>query len=57
MLPDLTWECHELLAIFRSKPIWERIKSTAQERGIGLSFDAAVQLDKAALALPVGKDG
>jgi hypothetical protein len=54
MMPDLTWEGHELLATLRSKPIWERIKNTAQERGIELSFDAVVQLGKAALALLIG---
>jgi hypothetical protein len=50
MSPELTWEGHELLAMLRSKPVWEKIKSTAQEKGIELSFDTVVALDKAAVA-------
>jgi hypothetical protein len=30
--PSLMWEWHELLDTIRSKPVWEKIKSTAQKR-------------------------
>jgi len=57
LAPDLTWEGHELLATIRSRPVWEKIKSTAQEKGIELSFDAVVQLGKAAVAWVVAQAG
>lgn len=49
--PNLTWQGHELLDTIRSKPVWEKIKNTAQEKGIELSFDAVIQLGKSVLAL------
>lgn len=52
--PDLTWEGHELLDTIRSKPVWEKIKSTAKDKGIELSFDAVIALGKAALAAVIG---
>jgi len=52
--PDLTWEGHELLDTLRSKPVWEKIKSTAKDKGIELSFDAVIALGKAALAAVIG---
>ncbi len=39
MLPDLTWEGHQLLATIRSQSVWERLKTTAKEKGLALSFD------------------
>ena len=48
--PQLTWEGHELLGTLRSKPVWERIKATAQEKGIELTFDTVITLGKAAVA-------
>jgi len=48
--PELTWEGHDLLDTLRSKPVWERVKKTAQEKGIELTFDAVKALGKAALA-------
>jgi hypothetical protein len=39
ILPNLTWEGHQLLATLRSKDVWERIKRTAKEKGLALSFD------------------
>lgn len=50
----LTWAGHDLLATIQSKPIWERIKSTAQDKGIELSFDAVKALAKITLAAIVG---
>src|SRR5689334_1070505 len=35
----LTWKGHELLDTLRSKSVWERIKTTAKEKGIELTFD------------------
>ncbi|HCG05611.1 MAG TPA: hypothetical protein DEV75_12225 [Desulfovibrio sp.] len=42
--PNLTWEGHDLLDTIRSKPIWEKIKSLAQAKGIELTFDAVKAL-------------
>lgn len=39
LAPDLTWEGHELLSTIRSKDVWERVKRTAKEKGLALSFD------------------
>jgi len=50
LTPKLTWEGHELLAAMRSKPLWERIKHAARDKGIELSFAAVVALGKVALA-------
>lgn len=48
--PQLTWQGHELLDTIRSKPVWEKIKSIAQEKGLDLTFDTVVALGKAAVA-------
>ncbi|MDC5054581.1 DUF2513 domain-containing protein, partial [Acinetobacter baumannii] len=31
---DLTWQGHELLDTIRSKPVWDKIKSTALDKGL-----------------------
>jgi hypothetical protein len=54
LAPELTWEGHNLLDTLRSKPVWEKIKSTASEKGIELSFDAVIALGKAVLANIIG---
>jgi len=46
----LTWAGHDLLETIRSKAVWERVKTTAREKGIELTFDAVKALAKAALA-------
>jgi hypothetical protein len=46
----LTWRGHELLDTIRSKPVWEKIKSTVQEKGIELTFDTVIALGKVAVA-------
>lgn len=46
MSPELTWQGHEMLATLRSKPVCEKIKGTAQEKGIELSFDTVITLAK-----------
>lgn len=45
----LTWQGHELLDTLRSKPVWEKIKSTAKDKGIELTFDAVLALGKSAI--------
>ncbi|WP_079744105.1 DUF2513 domain-containing protein [Pseudomonas aeruginosa] len=45
----LTWAGYDLLDTIRSKAVWERIKSTAQDKGIELTFDAVKALGKYAL--------
>lgn len=57
LTPELTWEGHELLATIRSKPLWEKIKKAAQDKGIELSFDVVVALAKTALAALIAQSG
>lgn len=52
--PELTWAGHDLLDTLRSKPVWEKIKTTASEKGIELTFDAVKALGKLALAALIG---
>ncbi|MEA3394413.1 MAG: DUF2513 domain-containing protein [Pseudomonadota bacterium] len=47
--PELTWEGHDLLDTLRSKTVWERIKKTATDKGIELTFDAVKLLGKSVL--------
>src|SRR5690606_26842101 len=47
---SLTWAGHDLLETIRSKAVWERIKTTAHEKGIELTFDTVKALAKATLA-------
>lgn len=47
--PELTWQGHELLSTLHSKPVWDRIKTTAKDKGIELTFDAVKALGKVAL--------
>ena len=47
--PNLTWEGHDLLETIRSKVVWERIKSTAKDKGIELTLDAVKALAKVSL--------
>ena len=37
---SLTWEGHEFLDKIRSSTMWNRIKTTAREKGLSMSFDA-----------------
>jgi hypothetical protein len=48
-MPNLSWQGHDLLDTLRSKPVWDRIKTTAKEKGIELTFDAIKALGKLAL--------
>ena len=52
--PDLTWAGHDLLDTLRSKPVWERIKMTAKDKGIELTFEAVKMLGSVALKSVVG---
>lgn len=47
--PELTWEGHDLLDTIRSKDVWERVKTTAKEKGIELTFEAVKMLGKIAV--------
>jgi hypothetical protein len=51
--PELTWAGHELLDTIRSKPVWEKIKSTAKDKGIELTFDAVVAISKKVLEMMI----
>jgi len=57
LTPELTWEGHELLATLRSKPLWEKIKKAAQDKGIELSFEAVIVLAKTLLASVITQSG
>jgi hypothetical protein len=45
----LTWDGHELLDTIRSKPVWEKIKATAFDKGVELTFDSVKMLGSMAL--------
>lgn len=49
LAPELTWAGHDLLDTLRSKPVWDRIKATAKDKGIELTFDAVKSLGQLAL--------
>lgn len=49
MAPELTWDGHDLLDTLRSKPVWERIRAVAGEKGIELTFDSVKALGAAAI--------
>ena len=36
--PQLTWEGHEFLDKIRNESIWHKIKATARDKGVDLSF-------------------
>jgi Hypothetical protein (DUF2513) len=55
MSPELTWAGHELLETMRSKPVWERIKKIAADKGIELSFEAVKMLAGRALVAVLGE--
>lgn len=52
--PRLTMAGHDLLDTMRSKPVWEKVKATAQSKGIELTFDAVKMLGAWALKQVVG---
>lgn len=47
--PELTWAGHDLLDTIRSKAVWERIKTIANDKGLELTFDSVKALGKLAL--------
>lgn len=52
---DLTWQGHELLDVIRSKPVWEKIKTTALEKGLELTFDVIKALGSKAISFVLGE--
>lgn len=56
-IDGLTWKGHELLDTIRSQPVWDKIKSSALDKGLELTFDAVKLLGAKALALVVGNLG
>lgn len=52
--PRLTMAGHDLLDTMRSKPLWEKIKATAQSKGIELTFDAVKTIGAWALKHLIG---
>ena len=57
MVFGIEWDGYDLLATLTSKPLWERIKQVAREKGIELSFDAVKALAPLALKWLLGGDG
>jgi hypothetical protein len=49
MVKDLTMAGHDLADTLKSKNVWERVKRTAKEKGIELTFEAVRQLSAAAI--------
>lgn len=47
--PELTWRGRELLDTLRSRPVWEKIKQLAQEKGLSLTLDTVMVLGGVAL--------
>ena len=45
---------HELLDTIRSKPVWDKIKSTALDKGLELTFDVVKVLGAKAISLIIG---
>lgn len=54
---DLTWQGHKLLDTIISQPVWEKIKSTALEKGLELTFDVVKVLGAKVVALILGNMG
>lgn len=50
----LTWQGHDLLQTIQSKPVWEKIKTTAQEKGVELTFEVVKRLGSMALDTILG---
>lgn len=51
---DLTWQGHELLDTIRSKPVWDKIKSTALDKGLELTFDTVRTIGAKVIQLMIG---
>jgi len=54
LVNDLTWQGHELLDTIRSKPVWDKIKSTALDKGIELTFDTVRAIGAKVIELMIG---
>lgn len=52
--PTLTWEGRDLLDKINSKPVWDRIKTVAEEKGLELTFDTVKALAGQAIAWVAG---
>ncbi|OTU43167.1 hypothetical protein CAT37_12500 [Acinetobacter pittii] len=54
LVNDLTWQGHELLDTIRSKPVWDKIKSTALDKGLELTFDTVKAIGAKVIQLMIG---
>ena len=54
LVNDLTWQGHELLDTIRSKPVWDKIKSTSIDKGLELTFDTVKALGAKVIELIIG---
>lgn len=52
--PRLTMAGHDLLDTMRSKTVWEKVQSTAKEKGLELTFETIKALTVAAVKSLVG---
>lgn len=53
-IKGLAWQGHELLDTIRSRPVWEKIKSTALDKGLELTFDVVKALGVKVLSVIIG---
>lgn len=54
MAQDLTWAGHDLLNTMKTDKVWTKIKDTAAQQGLELTFDSVKALGKAAWDSIVG---
>ncbi|MCL6237384.1 DUF2513 domain-containing protein [Acinetobacter sp. ANC 5033] len=54
-ITGLTWNGYELLDTIRSRPVWEKIKLTAIDKGLELTFDVVKTLSVKAVQLILGE--
>lgn len=50
----ITWAGHEFLDSIRPKPVWEKVKTEAKEKGIDLTFTAIKALAEMAMKAAIG---
>jgi hypothetical protein len=48
--PQLTWRGHEFLETIREKSVWDKVKSVAKEKGVGLTIESITKIASAVVA-------
>jgi hypothetical protein len=52
--PQLTWTGHEFLDTIRPKSVWDKIKSVAKEKGVGLTVESATKIATGVVGAMIG---